>query len=200
MNISSGATADSRWPVPVSPSIPLFIRSKTAIRLRLFNRTFLLLRWSKGTGAIAFFLAHEQEVDANIREGDERNSPRTVRPTGTRPPRKRGARSGEAVSVRFDFQPLTQPIDSLNDQAALRLAASQSRILLSHDRRTMPQTPASLSRRAAPSNPDLVRRQTRRVEEPDLEDSALMFSCCLLAEWLRSVKIGAARFHSTRPR
>jgi len=34
-------------------------------------------------------------------------------------------------------------LDSLDDEAVLRLAASQSRILVSHDKRTMPQTLAA---------------------------------------------------------
>jgi len=45
---------------------------------------------------------------------------------------------------RIDFQ--TAPaarLDDLDDEAVLRLAASQSRILVSHDKRTMPRALAS---------------------------------------------------------
>jgi hypothetical protein len=44
----------------------------------------------------------------------------------------------------IDFQTAQAArLDSLNDRAVLRLAAAQSRILVSHDRRTMPQALAS---------------------------------------------------------
>jgi Domain of unknown function (DUF5615) len=49
----------------------------------------------------------------------------------------------------IDFQTAQAAhLDSLNDQAVLRLAASQSRIIVSHDRRTMPQRWLHLSRPA----------------------------------------------------
>lgn len=51
-------------------------------------------------------------------------------------------RSGK--SPRIDFQTAQAAcLDDLDDEAALRLAASQSRILVSHDKRTMPRALAS---------------------------------------------------------
>jgi len=45
---------------------------------------------------------------------------------------------------RIDFQTAQAArLDNLDDEAVLRLAASQSRILVSHDKRTMPQALAS---------------------------------------------------------
>ncbi len=45
---------------------------------------------------------------------------------------------------RIDFQTAqTARLDDLDDEAVLRLAASQSRILVSHDKRTMPRALAS---------------------------------------------------------
>jgi hypothetical protein len=45
---------------------------------------------------------------------------------------------------RIDFQTAQATrLDDLDDQAVLRLAASQSRILVSHDKRTMPAALAS---------------------------------------------------------
>jgi hypothetical protein len=45
---------------------------------------------------------------------------------------------------RIDFQTAQAArLDDLDDQAVLRLAASQSRILVSHDKRTMPAALAS---------------------------------------------------------
>ena len=46
---------------------------------------------------------------------------------------------------RIDFQSaLAARLDDIDDEAVLRLAASQSRILVSHDKRTMPTALASL--------------------------------------------------------
>jgi hypothetical protein len=53
---------------------------------------------------------------------------------------------------RIDFQTAQAAhLDDLDDEAVLRLAASQSRILVSHDKRTMPKGRPllRLSRRAA---------------------------------------------------
>ena len=45
---------------------------------------------------------------------------------------------------QIDFQTAQAAgLDNLDDEAVLRLAASQSRILVSHDKRTMPQALAS---------------------------------------------------------
>jgi hypothetical protein len=45
---------------------------------------------------------------------------------------------------RIDFQTAQAArLDNLDDEAVLRLAASQSRILVSHDKRTMPKALAS---------------------------------------------------------
>jgi hypothetical protein len=45
---------------------------------------------------------------------------------------------------RIDFQTAQAArLDDLDDEAVLRLAASQSRILVSHDKRTMPKALAS---------------------------------------------------------
>jgi len=45
---------------------------------------------------------------------------------------------------RIDFQTAqASRLDDLDDEAVLRLAASQSRILVSHDKRTMPKALAS---------------------------------------------------------
>ena len=45
---------------------------------------------------------------------------------------------------RIDFQTAqTARLDDLDDEAVLRLAASQSQVLVSHDKRTMPKTLAS---------------------------------------------------------
>ena len=45
---------------------------------------------------------------------------------------------------RIDFQSAQAArLDDLDDEAVLRLAVSQSRILVSHDKRTMPQAVAS---------------------------------------------------------
>lgn len=45
---------------------------------------------------------------------------------------------------RIDFQTaLAARLDGLDDEAVLRLAASQSRILISHDKRTMPKALAA---------------------------------------------------------
>ena len=47
--------------------------------------------------------------------------------------------------LRIDFQTAQAAhLDDLDDEAVLRLAASQSRILVSHDKRTMPKALASL--------------------------------------------------------
>ena len=47
---------------------------------------------------------------------------------------------------RIDFQTAQAArLDSLEDEAVLRLAASQSRILVSHDKRTMPSAFASFT-------------------------------------------------------
>jgi hypothetical protein len=46
---------------------------------------------------------------------------------------------------RIDFQTAQAGrLDGLDDEAVLRQAASQSRILVSHDKRTMPKTLASM--------------------------------------------------------
>jgi hypothetical protein len=46
--------------------------------------------------------------------------------------------------LRIDFQTAQAArLDDLDDEAVLRLAASQSRILVSHDKRTMPKALAS---------------------------------------------------------
>jgi hypothetical protein len=46
--------------------------------------------------------------------------------------------------TRIDFQTAQAArLDDLDDEAVLRLAASQSRILVSHDKRTMPKALAS---------------------------------------------------------
>lgn len=82
-----------------------------------------------------------------------------------RPARDLDAGSGEALSIRFqadndlkriivdatlrrepriDFQTAQAArLDDLDDEAVLRLSAAQSRILVSHDKRTMPKALAS---------------------------------------------------------
>ena len=53
---------------------------------------------------------------------------------------------------RIDFQTAQAArLDDLDDEAVLRLAASQSRILVSHDKRTMPGRLPPSSPRAAPA-------------------------------------------------
>ena len=140
-----------------------------------FARTSLPSALEQVYGAIAFYLAHEQEVDANIREG-EAEIGRSVPPLSESRPelyaRLERARHesgvsgpGETLSIlfqadndlkriivdatlrrepRIDFQTAQAArLDDLDDEAVLSLAASQSRILVSHDKRTMPNGLAS---------------------------------------------------------
>lgn len=52
----------------------------------------------------------------------------------------------------IDFQTAqAAPLDGLDDEAVLNLAASQSRILVSHDKRTMPAALASFVASGGPS-------------------------------------------------
>jgi hypothetical protein len=100
--------------------------------------------------------------DQALRPASEPKQARTVRTSQARPPRSRFTGSRTALSIRFqadndlkriivdatrrrvpgiDFQTAQAAhLDSLDDEAVLRLAASQSIILVSHDKRTMPQT------------------------------------------------------------
>ena len=96
---------------------------------------------------------------------------------------------------RIDFQTAQAArLDGLDDEAVLRLAASQSRILVSHDKRTMPAALASFVAsggtspgvllvipQSAPDprsgrgiDSDLGRRQSERLEKSDRQNPVLI--------------------------
>jgi hypothetical protein len=77
---------------------------------------------------------------------------------------------------RIDFQTAQAArLDDLDDEAVLRLAASQSRILGSHDKRTMPKVLASFVASGGTSpDSNLGRRPSERLDQPDGQDPVLI--------------------------
>jgi hypothetical protein len=70
------------------------------------------------------------------------------------------------LAPRIDFQTAQAArLDNLDDEAVLRLVASQSRILVSHDKRTMPKPlPRSLHRAGQARVYSLLSLRTRPSE------------------------------------
>jgi hypothetical protein len=70
-NTSNSATAGSMSAARVSPWNSIVYSFKTGDSPETIRQNFPSLTLEQVYGAIAFYLAHEQEVDSNIREGEE---------------------------------------------------------------------------------------------------------------------------------
>ena len=70
-NTSNSGTADSTSLVRGSPWTPSCILSELGDSPETIRQNFSSLTLEQVYGAIAFYLAHEEEIDSNIREGEE---------------------------------------------------------------------------------------------------------------------------------
>lgn len=70
-NTSNSVTADSTSPAHVYSLDSIVYSFKAGDSPETIRQNFCSLTLEQVYGAIAFYLAHEQEVDANIRQGEE---------------------------------------------------------------------------------------------------------------------------------